>query len=361
MNWLKIDTLRNYTIIAVSPNSFILLPWEIQVQSDYDFPTSQWVIYYRWNGSDVEPNDEKTILTYYADEDTLSGLDLAPVIENVTGGDFQPNDTKDITITGDYFSPYSVIQISGSENVMNKSYFDNSKQIRANITAGTIEGLFNIDVINDQLDSGAGGDNTISVKSKTTVDLRTTPLGSMGIEATSDTTVLQDASRGIYFNTGTTSWNRGVKLTAWPWMRNENITYEVIFTRTASVTFMLGIADASLIVNPISSAYYKMEIGMYNANNSFSYCYGGGDVANWNQNIGATITLNDNLFFKLKLANSGGSGATCSIWEVDPDDWDDETLLHSWVSNCPADAEELVPFILPQSPAQTYFITGFRY
>jgi hypothetical protein len=89
--------------------------------------------------------------------------------------------------------------------------------------------------------------------------------------------------------------------------------------------------------------------------------YGGGDTGNWSQNIGTTVNFDTNEYYKLKLQNSGGSGALCSISQVDPDDWDDETELHSWTSDCPADDVILVPFIIPQAASGSYYITGIRY
>jgi hypothetical protein len=124
---------------------------------------------------------------------------------------------------------------------------------------------------------------------------------------------------------------------------------------------MVGIGSNSLNVTKISSAYYKQEIGMYHNNNKLSSMYGGGDVSNWSQGVGSTIMFTINKFYKLKFKNSGSKGALCSIWEVNVDDWDDETELHSWISTCPADDVILVPFILPQAANGTYYITGFRY
>ena len=66
MKYLRIDSGNSNTIIEVSDTEIQdLLVSEFQVETDFDFPTSQPVFYYRWNGDDVsgvvEPNDEATI------------------------------------------------------------------------------------------------------------------------------------------------------------------------------------------------------------------------------------------------------------------------------------------------------------
>lgn len=360
MNWIKIDINKNNTIIEISGGQFLdLLANEIEIETNYDFPTSQPLMFYRWDGMNVVINDEATIRTFY--EETVSGLDLEPHIENIINSNFTPNATKIITITGINLSPFSTIEISGVGNFINTTYFDSPKQLRAEITVGNDEGLFNIIIYNVDLQSKESGFNKIIIKSKISIDLRTEPIGNLSLEMTSGINVEQDATKGLRFSSSTSSWNRGVKFGSYFWNRTENITFEIIFTRTSDALFMLGIASTSLDVSTISSAYYKQEIGMYHTNNNVNTFYGGGDVSNWNQNIGKTISFDINKFYKLKFDNSGGEGAECHICEVDENDWDDEIVLHTWISNNPADDIILTPFLLPQSANGGYYITGFRY
>jgi len=366
MNSLRVDTNRNNTIIAISGDDFLdLLSHEIQVESDYDFPTGQPLIFYRWNGDEfsgyVEVNNEDVVKSYAEEEGTLAGLDLEPHIENVIGGDFIPDTTKEIVIEGINFSPFSIVEISGEGNFVDTMYFDTPKQLRAVITVDGDEGIFNLVVRNNDLHSQDSGYDRIVIKSKTVVDLRTTDIELLGLEMTNGISVTQDATKGLHFTANSSSWNRGVKIGSYSWNRNDDIAFEMVFTKTTDVNFMVGIASSSLNVSSISSAYYKQEIGMYHNNNKLASMYGGGDVSNWSQGIGTTVIFENNKFYKLKLINSGGNGALCSIWEVDADDWDNETELHSWTSNCPADDIILVPFILPQASGGGYYITGFRY
>jgi len=360
MNWIKIDINKNNTIIEISGGKFLdLLANEIEIETDYDFPTSQPLMFYKWDGMNVVINDEETIRTFY--EETASGLDLEPHIENIVNSDFEPTATKIISIMGINFSPFSTVEISGVGNFVNTVYFDSPKQLRVEITVGTNEGLFNIIVYNADLQSKESGFNKILIKTKITVDLRSEPIVNLGLEMTSGINVEQDTTNGLRFSSSTSSWNRGVKFGSYFWNRTENITFEIIFTRTSDVLFMLGIASKSLDISTISSAYYKQEIGMYNNNNSVNTFYGGGDVTNWNQNIGKTISFDVNKFYKLKFENSGGDGAECHICEVDENDWDNETVLYTWISNNPADDIILTPFLLPQAGSGAYYITGFRY
>lgn len=363
MIYVRINTNRNNTITEISGQPIQdLLEGEVQGSTNYDFPTSQPPFFYTMDEfGNVEVNDEDVIRSFYEEEGGLTGLDLEPHIETVIGSDFIPLATKEVTITGVNFSPFSQVEISGEGNFINTMYFDSPKQIRVSITVGSTEGVFNLVVKNDQLHSQDSGYNTVVVKSKTVIDLRTTLIADMGLEMTSGINIEQDSEKGVYFTADYSSWNRGVKFGSYFWNRNDDITIEIIFIRESDVNFMIGIASADLDVSNISSAYYKQEIGMYHNNNKLSSMYGGGDVSNWSQGVGATITFDRNTYYKLKLENSGSKGKRCSIWEVNPDDWDDETEIHSWISSCPADDVILVPFILPQAANNGYFITGFRY
>jgi len=364
MNYIKIDTNRNNSIINISGAEFVnLLAHEIQVETNYDFPTGQKLFFYRWNStiSEVEVNSEDTIKMFYEENGSLGGLDLEPHIENVIGGDFIPLLTKEILIEGINFSPFSQVEISGEDNFVNTIYFDSPKKIRINLTVGNNEGLFNVIIRNSDLHSQDSGYNKISIKAKNVIDLRTTPIEDLGLEMTNGINVEQDSEKGLRFYSNTSSWNRGVKFTSYFWNRNDEITFEIIFTRVNDVNFMAGIGSSSLNVNTLNSAYYKQEIGMYHNNNKLSSMYGGGDVSNWSQGVGSNVIFDRDKYYKIKLENSGNYGSRCSILEVNPNDWDDETEMHSWTSTCPADDLILVPFIIPQASSGSYYITGFRY
>ena len=360
MNWIKIDINKNNTIIEISGNNFIdLQEHETEIETNYDFPTSQPLIYYRWDGMGVVVNDEDIVKSF--NPDSLSGLDMTPHIENVLNGDYAPNTTKQVTIEGVNFTPFSTVEVSGDGNFVNTTYFDSPKKIRAEITTGSVEGKYDLIVFNNDLQSDNSGFGLISVKAKTIVDLRTMDIGLLGLEMTSGINVEQDVNKGLRFYSNSSSWNRGVKFGAYTWNRNDNRTFEIIFTRISDALFMLGIGSNSLNVNNISSAYYKQEIGMYHSNNQVTTFYGGGDVSNWNQNIGTTVAFDNNKYYKIKFENSGGENSLCILCDVNPDNWDDEVLLHAWNSSCPADDLILTPFLLPQAGSGAYYITGFRY
>jgi len=362
MNNLRIDTNRNNTVLEVSGEDFMnLKAHEIQVESNYDFPQSQPVIFYRWDDINnvIEVNDEDVIRSFTPE--SLSGLDMIPHIETVVNGDFAPNTTKEIIIEGVNFTPFSTVEISGVGNFVNTVFFDSPKKIRAEVSIGNDEGAFNIIVYNNDLQSDNSGFGLLSVKAKTTVDLRTIDPLLLGLEMTNGINYEQDDEKGLRFYSNSNSWNRGVKFGAYTWNRNDNITFEIIFNRVSNVLFMLGIGSSSLNVNNISTAYYKQEIGMYHMNNQTTTFYGGGDVTNWNQNIGTTVSFDVDKYYKIKFENSGYEGSLCILCEVNPDDWDDEEIIHSWVSNCPSDDVILTPFVLPQASSGAYYITGFRY
>jgi hypothetical protein len=364
MIYIRVNNDKNNSIIDVSGDPFLdLSANESEHQTNFDFPTGQKYYYYRWNDllGEVEVNDEDTIKSFMEDLGVLAGLDLEPHVEKVNNSEFLPNQTKTVEIEGINFSPFSTVEISGQENFVNTMYFVSPKKINAEITVGNEEGLFNIIVNNDQLHSKDSGYEEISIKAKTIVDLRTADVGLLGLEMTDGINVTQDSERGLRFTSNFNSWNRGVKFAAHTWNRADDITLEIIFTRTADVLFMIGLASANLNVESINSAYYKQEIGMYHNNNLVNTMYGGGDVTNWSQNIGSNVIIDKNKYYKLKLDFSGLDGYECSIAEVNPNDWDNQVVIHSWISECPADDPIVCPFVLPQASSGAYYITGFRY
>jgi len=361
---VKVDRNRNNSIIEISGEEYLdLKENEFEVEVDYVFPTGQNPFFYRYDEeiSGVTVNDETTIKTFYSEDGLLSGLDLEPHVDKVNNSEFLPNKTQVVEIEGINFSPFSTVEISGQENFVNTTYFVSPKKILSEITVGSEEGLFNIIVNNDQLHSKDSGYEEISVKAKTIVDLRTEDIGLLGLEMTNGINVTQDSEKGLRFTSNFNSWNRGVKFAAHTWNRADDITLEIIFTRTADVLFMIGLASVILSVNGINSAYYKQEIGMYHNSNLVNTMYGGGDVTNWSQNIGSNIVIDKNKYYKLKLDFSGLEGYECSISEVNPNDWDNHVVIHSWISNCPSDDPIVCPFVLPQASSGAFYITGFRY
>lgn len=362
MKYIKVDINKNNTVMEVSGQEFSTLSAnEAQYTTDYDFPTSQPPYFYRYDvlNSKVVVNTEETVKSIFPE--ALAGLDMIPYVDNVINGDFVPNTTKEVIIEGTNFSPFSIVEVSGVGNFVNTVYFDSPKRLRVDLTVGNDEGLFNLIVFNADLQSDNSGFGKIKVKAKTVVDLRTIDTSLLGLQITNPVNFQQNSTFGLRFFSNSNSWNRGVKFSAYTWKRSDNITFEIIFTRISSTLFMVGVGSSSINVNTVNSAYYSQEIGIYHQNNSTTTVYGGGDVRNWNQNIGTTVAFEAQKFYKLKLQNSGGENAQCFISEVNPDDWDDETILHTWISTCPADDEILTPFIIPQSSNGAYYITGFRY
>lgn len=364
MIYIKVDINKNNSIIEVSGDPFTdLKAHEFEAETNYDFPTGQNLFFYRWNevSEVVEINDEDTIQSFYEESGTLTGLDLEPYIIRVGNGEFIPNTTKKVTIEGVNFSPFSIVEVSGQENFVNTVFFKSPTKLDVEVTVGNVEGLFNLVVKNDQLNSKQSGKNFIIVKSKTIVDFRTTDYDLLGIEKTNGITITQDSLRGMKLTSTFNSWNRGVKIGAHSWNREDDITYEIIFTRISNALFMVGLASTNLDVNSINSAYYKQEIGLFHNNSMANTMYGGGDVTNWSQGIGSNILFDEKKYYKLQLDFSGADGYDCFLSEVNPNNWDEEVILHRWISNCPADDLIICPFILPQASSGDYYITGIRY
>ena len=363
MNYLKIKTSKNNTVLEVSGDPFTdLKADEMEVQSNFDFPSSQPTIFYRWDPSiGIEINDEGIVESIQGESGTLSGLDLAPYIENVLDAETSPYSTNTITILGANFSFFSDVEITGEGNMIETVYFDNPKQLRVTVNAGPNQGKYNIIIKNDKLNSDSSGFGRFIVKNKTVVDLRTIDIGMIGLQGSHQNfKYYQDPVKGLMISPARSSWSQSIKFSNYTWSRNDNITFEGIFTRTGDATFMGGLIGNTVDINT-SLPYYAQEIGFFHNNNSITTFYGGGSETNWSQNIGTTINTVIGKFYKLHLHKSGSAGSKICIAEVDPDDWDSERILHEWISDCPANDLILSPFIIPQSNNGKYFWTGFKY
>ena len=366
MNYLRVDKNKNNTIIDIAGDPFPDLGGhEMQVISDYDFPTGQPLIFYRWNedaSGFVEVNSEDTVLSIRGEDGILSGLDMTPHISGISNGEYTPLGSGMLEILGTNFSPFSIVEISGDSNFVNSVYFDSPNKLRADVTAGPTEGKFNIIVKNDKLHSESSGYEKFIVKSKTVVDLRTADIGLLGLVMTSGVTPVQDPSKGLTFTSNSSSWNKGVKFGNYTWNRDERLTFEMIFTIDEDTTFMGGIiSNAEPIGSSMSAPYYKQEIGFYHNNNQITTMYGGGDVASWSQGIGTIVYTVPGKFYKISFHKNGEEGFDCCLCEANPNNWGDVTLLHKWVSDCPADDLILAPFVIPQERSNGYYITGFSF
>jgi hypothetical protein len=362
MAYIRVDTGNSYTIIEWSSDPIDnLLPNEVQATTDFNFPTGQPIFFWKYDMMLFQPvpNDQAVIDGYY--NNPKLGFDLDPHIDRSENAELEPLQQKDIEIYGNNFSPFTVIEVTGEGNFVNTTEYKSPQHITANVTASPTEGLYNIIATNNELTSDESGFNEFKVKAKTTVDLRTADYGLLGIQQSAGLTITQDPIRGMRVVASSSSWNRGIKFGN-TWQRSENLTFEMVFTRTDNTLFMAGIGSEHFNVNSLSNiAYYRQEIGFYHNNNRCTSLYGGAAKGSWSQVLPTAVQFDTNTFYKLKLERAGEAGALCSFSEVDPNNWDDEEVILTWTSNCIAEGVTLAPIIVAQSTNGEYFITGYRF
>lgn len=266
--------------------------------------------------------------------------------------------TKDIIINGYNFSANSTVSIPGA----NINYFniESNTQITINITASSIPDTTDIVVTN------TCGTDTIYDGLKILVsqwqDLRTG-----GATFTSGTGAGNDIrfragmtlnrnANGMYF-TGTNPWRSWVKFESAKYTRGNNTTVEWVFR--ANGAFMLGIAP--LTNNEANNNQYQEAavLAYFNSSTNFWGLFGSNTTGTtWNQSGGSAIT--NGAIYKVKIENEGANGEKITIFQLpsaNQADWADESnVIKTVVSTNNNTATTLVPFIIPRSSTNNYFV-----
>lgn len=291
----------------------------------------------------------------------LKGVFPSPFIERVQNGGLATNSTQNVIILGFNFVPETTVEINEASLTVNTITYISPQELMVNITSGNVLGSFDIVLKNNLLDSGLSGQNKLNVKNAIWIDLRTTPIASLGLEMTTGVIVNQDAARGLWSSGTGNFWNRGVKFTANKWNRADDIEFSFVFTRSGNGTCMFGIGGENINVNNLGNqSFYRAETQLYHNNSTTNSFYGGGVESNWFQNIGATVNFAIGTFYKVVFSSSGANGTAMRIVQVSSTDFDDETAtLHEWVSNSPAADSLLMPFwAAPSTP--NVFLTAYK-
>ena len=300
----------------------------------------------------------------YKNDISRSGLDLHPSINSVeiVNGkpDLNPNETTDIVVNGDNYTPNSEIVIENG--IINSKKYINSHKILLNITAPNNNGSYNVKVKNNLIESVVNDLSKIDVREKVFIDFRTADVGSLLIDKSNFVKLHQDSVKGLGFTTKKDNWNRGVRFNDLQWNRSGNVSIELIFTVDYSAEFCVGVCGTTIDIGNLTNGIYDTEISIHSHSSGFDTLFGGGvgDV-NWSQDLNTWIGFESGKFYKLKFNNSGGNGSECFIYEVNPNDWDSETLLHEWISTNNANDELLAPCVIAKGNSGGYYLTGVKY
>ena len=290
------------------------------------------------------------------------GLPIFPQITGVIGGSVPTNMGGHILILlGFNFHPQSEVCFSSGTIIIEELEFINPSRIVLTIETEDEEGVFDILVKNGSLDSGTSGNGLLVVQENAFVDLRTIDLDRTDIERTSGVTIAQDEFRGLSAGGTGAAWNRGLRFNDFNWNRADNVNFEFVFTRTGAGLSMFGIGGGNINLNGLGNqSFFEGETKMFLNGSLVSTFFGGGQQANWTQNIGTTIATEINKFYKVVFENSGASGSQMQFFEVDENNFNvNVNLLHSWISNNPATDTNLFPFWAAPNNS-TFYVSAFR-
>ena len=277
------------------------------------------------------------------------------------GGNVFQGFNKTITIYGSFFTPNTSVNCDGV--TVNSSRFIDSQSIEVNVTAKSVLGIFDLSIDNGKKTVVS---DAIEIKdlADSLVDLRSggTEFSDAAIAMRSGMSFIRTPD-GLYF-TGINPWSSWARFVGdnreWIWDRGDKKTISWIFINTAAI--MLGIGSEE--TNSSSTTQYREAeiVGYFNAS-SFNGFYGNSGTP------GSPITQAQSFAFsaaikKLVLSNNGEPGSRYSLYQLpsaDFSDWfDTNNLIGTGIinNNMTADAEAIMPFVVPRDGGSSLFL-GF--
>ncbi len=285
-----------------------------------------------------EPSDESEIIPYIND----------------TNIKFDHSETKDIQITGGYFTETTKVTINGQ--TVNSIQYINNHTLAVNVTSGSIDGFYTLTVDNGQ---GTASNNLFEVKLSVWVDLR---LGgdtlTDGNGAGNDIRYrsgmsLTRTATGMQFS-GSNPWSSWVKFERDTFLRENNDKLSWIIKQPIS-SAMVGIGSDQ--TNELSNAQYQeMEtLTYFSSSNIIWGLYGNNGIVGTTGSQGLTINTSPYPYLKLVFENSGSKGGQFSVYGLNSassvTDWDDTTnLINTFVIGGTLDPSQtnLMPCLVPR-------------
>lgn len=283
-----------------------------------------------------------------------------PIIQSFSPQQANHNITGILTLNGGYFTPNTTVNIVGQ--TVNSVNFIDDDTIQVDFTSNNIDGLYDIEVINE-------GGNTI-LSSAFTIELSTWKDLRQGGDAfthgngtgndiryRTGMNLLRDAN-GMYF-TGSNPWSSWVKFEDLQWTRGDNKTVEWIMTAPTS-SMMIGIgSDATNETNTAQYAQAEVEAYFSSSTNLWGL-YGNNGTIGSAGNQNQSTTINSSGIFKLKFEGDGSAGSQFTLYEIpsaNMSDWDDESnVITTFTIGGTLNPNEanIMPFIIPRVGSQRF-------
>ena len=267
------------------------------------------------------------------------------------------NITKDIFIRGGWFTNTTTVSIPGI--TINSTQILDDDTIKINITTGTSNGIFNIEVTNQ------GGTtifpNGIEVKLSSWTDLRdggdVLNIGT-DIRTKAGNTIIRTPN-GMSF-AGLNPWGSWVKFESLKWQRGQNKTYQIIFTRPENF-MMVGVGSTATDENSGSQWNQAETLAYFTDPLTFWGLYGNtGTVGSAGNQQNQVSIAGGTGVYKLKFESDGTLGGDVTLYELpntQAGSWDDEANIITTMTiggSLNPDEVDIMPFIISRSGTQSF-------
>lgn len=288
--------------------------------------------------------------------------DSNPYLMNPYPLRINPNETKTFTLEGINFRSDTTVEIIGLDGSINSVAYVSSTEMILQVTAGETQTTYDIVISNSCSDNSEYPGNGVAafvVSASDWVDLRQGGDSLPNIRTRAGMTVERDAD-GMFF-TGRSPWGSWVKFEDYIFNRNEGKTLEWVF-RPESY-FMVGLGSDETDESS-NSQWNQAEWMAYFSSSSYWWgMYGNSGTSGTYQNQSIGQNINAGGIYKLRMSDNGASGNLIELFELPSatlSDWDDESnLISSVTSVSTADADNLMPFIIPQNGGAGRYL-GFK-
>jgi len=270
------------------------------------------------------------------------------------------NTTSTIQITGDYFTPDTIVSVNLTINqstfIINSTVLKSSNLIELNVTLGdfslTEERLVDLIIENE------GGESifadAFNVFGAEWIYLETggTPLtigtnNTFDIEHSADVTLSREVDGLAAVNP--LSWENTIKINILSFQRGSNSTIEYIYQFKNGKNIALGIGSDSM--DPIASIQYsQVESVLALQYNGIQGIRGSDGVLGVSNFLTQTVNTDASLWYKLKITNDGGLNSKFQIFQLpssNESDWSNESnKVYDLTNTLNPNEQNLMPVIL---------------
>ena len=243
-----------------------------------------------------------------------------PIITNHSPTDIPVDTATTITVTGDFFTPSTVVTCA--TGTITNYTFITQQSCTFDLECSTAQ-------TNTIIFAGGGSTTSITIESTVSawLDLRSTSSDTFTEAHKSGTAMVRDAN-GVGQTSGAL-WSHWLKFTSLAWTRSTPKTLSMIMTLGTSA-HMAGIQGSDQD-GSASAQYYQAEIYAYMPSNYLWGFYGTNAAHSGASNSQTNATLTGYGWYKVVWEHQGEPGTTVKVYGLsDLSDFDGGTLIQTW-------------------------------